>query len=49
VLGLLLFAAAPTLWAQVPRVPLQIGQIVVTNIGPAMASDSLGRANIRVK
>ena len=53
--GLLLFAAAPTLWAQVPRVPqapripLTVGQIVVTNIGPQTVSDALVRANIRVK
>lgn len=55
-LGLLLFAAAPTLWAQVPRaapqlprVPLTVGQISVTNIGPQNVSDALVRANIRVK
>jgi outer membrane protein insertion porin family len=53
-LALFLFAAAPTLLAQVPvggppRVPLVVGQITITNVGPKNVSDSLVLANIRVK
>jgi outer membrane protein assembly factor BamA len=46
-LGLVVFAAAPTLWAQVPR--FSVGAITITNVGPQAASDSLIRGNIRVK
>jgi outer membrane protein insertion porin family len=49
VLGLLLFAFAPLLQAQAPRIPLTVGQITITNVGPKNVSQALVFANIRTK
>jgi outer membrane protein insertion porin family len=43
----LLVALCGTAWGQFA--PLKVSQIIVTNIGPAAASDAIVRANIRVK
>lgn len=43
-----MLVAAPALRAQV-AVPLNVGQISITNVGPPAAGDALVRANIRVK
>jgi len=48
-LGLVLAWAAPSAQAQVPAIQLKVARIAITNIGPLSVSDSLIRANIRVK
>jgi len=45
-LALVVLAAAPELLAQAP---LRVSQILITNVGPTVVSDSIIRANIRVK
>ncbi len=48
-LSLSLGGAALSARAQVPGVPLKVSRITLTNIGPLSVSESLIRANIRVK